>query len=149
MGASGKLTVLCLSVYLYYCVISYIILPGLLPVITALAHQSTALLTCLCYRLQYMKYFPLFSQKCSKELSRGHLGKNNLPEIAIIFLSISLNMCFGCSKESSHRDSSFGYPQHMFRLRNNKNNFQSGGLIVSLSCLLWLRNKVDKYYYDF
>ena len=34
--------------------------------------------------------------------------------VIIIFLSISLNMCFGCSKEPSHRDGSFEYPQHMF-----------------------------------
>ena len=33
-------------------------------------------------------------------------------------LSISLNMCFGCSK-----DLSFEHPQHMFWLRNKKNNF--------------------------
>ena len=30
-----------------------------------------------------------------------------------IFLPISLNMCFGCSKEQSHRDGSFEYPQHV------------------------------------
>ena len=45
-------------------------------------------------------------------------------KIAFNFLSISLNMCFGCSKELSHRDGSFGYPQHMFWLRNKNNNFQ-------------------------
>ena len=44
-------------------------------------------------------------------------------------LSIGLNMCFGCSKEPSHRDSSFEYPQHMFWLRNKKNNFQLRTLI--------------------
>ena len=33
-------------------------------------------------------------------------------------------MCFGCSKEPSHRDGTFEYPQHMFWLRNKKNNFQ-------------------------
>ena len=43
--------------------------------------------------------------------------------MAIFFLSISLNMCFGCSKEPSHRDVSFEYPQHMFWLRNKNNNF--------------------------
>ena len=32
-------------------------------------------------------------------------------------------MCFVCSKEPSHRDGSFEYPQHMFWLRNKKNNF--------------------------
>ena len=40
----------------------------------------------------------------------------------IIFLPISLNICFGCSKEPSHRDGLFEYPQHMFWLRNKKNN---------------------------
>ena len=43
-------------------------------------------------------------------------------KIAIIFLSISLNMCFGCSKEPSHRDGSFEYPQHMFWLRSKEKN---------------------------
>ena len=32
-------------------------------------------------------------------------------------------MCFGCSKEPSHRDGSFEYPQHTFYLINKKNNF--------------------------
>ena len=44
-------------------------------------------------------------------------------KIAIIFLFINLYMCFGCSKELSHRDGSFEYPQHMFWLSNKKNNF--------------------------
>ena len=39
------------------------------------------------------------------------------------FLSISFNMCFGCSKEPSHRDGPFEYSQHMFWLRNKKNIF--------------------------
>ena len=38
-------------------------------------------------------------------------------------------MCFGGSKEPSHRDGSFEYPQHMFWLRNKKNNFQIHTLI--------------------
>ena len=42
----------------------------------------------------------------------------------INFLPINLNICFGCSKEPSHRDGSFEYPQYMFWLRNKKNNFQ-------------------------
>ena len=49
--------------------------------------------------------------------------------IGLIFLPINLNMCFGCSKEPSHRDGSFEYPQHMFWLRNKKNNFQLCTLI--------------------
>ena len=58
----------------------------------------------------------------------NHLSLKNTKivecKIVIIFLSISCNMCFGCSKESSHPDGSFVYPQHMFWLRNKKNNFQ-------------------------
>ena len=50
-------------------------------------------------------------------------------KIAIIVLFISLNMYFGCSKEPSHRDGSFEYPQHMFWLRNKKINFQLRTLI--------------------
>ena len=39
-------------------------------------------------------------------------------------------MCCGCLKEPSHRDGSFEYTQHMFWLRNKKNNFL-------LSTLIW------------
>ena len=55
--------------------------------------------------------------------------RGKMRKIAIIFLSISLNMCFGCSKEPSDWDGSFEYPQHMFWLRNKKNNFQLRTLI--------------------
>ena len=65
--------------------------------------------------------------------------KNNLRKIAIIFSSFSLNMCFGCSKEPSNRDGSFEYPQHIFWLRNKKNN-------VQLRTLIW-RPDTAKYMY--
>ena len=39
----------------------------------------------------------------------------------IIFVSISLIIHFRCSKEPSHLDSSFEYPQHMIWLINKKN----------------------------
>ena len=39
------------------------------------------------------------------------------------FFPISLNICFGCSKEPSHWDGSFDYTQHMFLSRNKKNIF--------------------------
>ena len=58
-------------------------------------------------------------------------------KIAIIVLSISINMCFGCSKEPFHRDGSFEYPEHMFWLRNKKKNFQ-------LSTLIWGPGKGSK-----
>ena len=44
-------------------------------------------------------------------------------ETVKFFLSISFNICFGCSKEPSHQDGSFEYPQHMFWWRNKKINF--------------------------
>ena len=44
-------------------------------------------------------------------------------KIVNIFLPISFNICFGCSKEPSDWDGSFEYPQHMFWLRNKKINF--------------------------
>ena len=44
-------------------------------------------------------------------------------------------MCFVCSKEPSHQGGSFEYPQHMFRLRNKKNNFQ-------LHTLIWRPGRV-------
>ena len=39
-------------------------------------------------------------------------------KIVNIFLPINLNMCIGCSKETSHLDGSFEYRQHMFWLRS-------------------------------
>ena len=64
----------------------------------------------------------------------GTLNTNSLTfehKNVIIFLAISLNMSFGCSKEPS-RDGSLEYPQHIFWLRNKKNNFslKSGGLLT-------------------
>ena len=45
-------------------------------------------------------------------------------------------MCFGYSKEPSHRDGSLEYSHHMFWMRNKKNNFSyaplSGGLKLIL-----------------
>ena len=58
------------------------------------------------------------------KLTIGPVKEINLRKTALIFLSISLNMCFGCSKEPSRRDGSFEYPQHTFWLRKKKNNFQ-------------------------
>ena len=60
------------------------------------------------------------------------------------FLSTNFNMCFGCSKERSHWDGSFEYPQHMFCLRNEKIFFNyavlSGRLYTSKNI-----NLVNKY----
>ena len=64
-------------------------------------------------------------------MRRVVIGKNVWHTIVNIFLPISLNMSFGCSKESSHWDGSIEYPQHMFWLRNKKMNF-------------WLRTLISK-----
>ena len=50
-------------------------------------------------------------------------------KIVIIFLPINLNMCFVCSKEPSHEDGSFEYPQHMFWMRSKENSFTIHTLI--------------------
>ena len=39
-----------------------------------------------------------------------------LSEIAFVFLTISANLCFGCSGEASHWDGSFEHPQYRFVL---------------------------------
>ena len=54
-------------------------------------------------------------------------------KMAIIFLRIRLNMCFGCLKEPSHRDGSFEYPQHMFWWRNKETIFPVRTLIWRLA----------------
>ena len=51
------------------------------------------------------------------------INKNFEHKIVNIFVCVNFNICFGCSKESSHRDGSFEYPQLMFWLRNKKNNY--------------------------
>ena len=50
-------------------------------------------------------------------------------KIANIFLPIHWNLSFGCSKEPSHWDGSFEYPQHMFWMRNKVNSFPIRTLI--------------------
>ena len=49
---------------------------------------------------------------------RFQIRKLFSPITVIVFLPININVCFGCSKELSHRDGSFEYPQHMFWLRS-------------------------------
>ena len=64
-------------------------------------------------------YFGALKDQISKPFER---------KIVNIFLYVSLNMFFGCSEESSHRDGSSEYPQHMFWLRNEKIFFNYTGL---------------------
>ena len=50
--------------------------------------------------------FPLFglyfAEMTKQNSPQGQLSKNNLCKIVIVYLSISLNMCFGFSKAPSH-----------------------------------------------
>ena len=73
-----------------------------------------------------IKLDEIFKETCSyspNQLHRSRYRKNFERKNVDIFLTISRNVCFGCSKEPSHRDGSFEYPQHMFPLRNKKINF--------------------------
>ena len=73
---------------------------------------------------------PYMCDVCGKDYRRKHHLEDHFKgvhlkkksewvssKIVNFFLLISLNICFGCSKEPSHRDSSFEYPQHIFWLR--------------------------------
>ena len=65
-----------------------------------------------------------YSEKYNLNLIGQDKQKNeHKHKIVNIFLRISFNICFGCSKEPSHWDGSFEYPQHMFYLRNKDNYF--------------------------
>ena len=50
----------------------------------------------------YTKKNPYLDKWLILYYTQGQLSKNNLRKIANIFLSTSLNMGFGCSKELSH-----------------------------------------------
>ena len=50
------------------------------------------------------------------------LNYNHEISIKLLFMYNSLNVSFGCSKEPSHRDGSFEYPQHILLLRYKKIN---------------------------
>ena len=59
-------------------------------------------------------------------------------------------MCFGCSKEPSHWDGSFEYPQHVFWMRNKENSFPIRTLIrrpelFMLCCCLLTFFKIDYF----
>ena len=52
------------------------------------------------------------------------ISKHYESKIVIIFLSINLNICFGCSKETSlgaQKNLSFERPKPMFWLKNTEN----------------------------
>ena len=80
-----------------------------------------------------IKFWPRLKMKFKITLtfpySKVQLSKYSEHKNCDFFLSINLNMCFGCSKEPSHWDGSFEYPQHMLWIRNKENSFPTRTLI--------------------
>ena len=66
------------------------------------------------YRQRIYYYLVKFSGTLHRWLQRYHTRIRTLRSSLV---------CFGCSKEPSHWDGSFEYPQHMFWLKNKKINF--------------------------
>ena len=64
--------------------------------------------------------------------SQVYINNNFQRKNENIFLPISFNICFGCSKEPSHLDGSFEYPQRMFWFRYKKVKFSLRTLNFSL-----------------
>ena len=54
-----------------------------------------------------------------------------------VLLSINFNNCIENSKEQSHRDGSFEYPQGMFWLKNKKRLFITNSYLVKVSEYSW------------
>ena len=103
-------------------------------------HSSSSLSPCSLSPTGSSKYYnqPIISnQVITLNASQGqwvHPINNFERKSLIIFLFIGLNMCFGCSKEPSHWDGSFEYPQHIFCLQNNKNKIW----LQYIATFLWL-----------
>ena len=102
----------------------------------------------------YLKINFVFAHREDPEITHyahrsDQLSKIFVRKILIIFLPCNLNICFGCSKESSHEDGSYEYQQHIFWLRNKKNNFQvrtlTWGPVCSISSGSSLFTKVPIY----
>ena len=95
-------------------------------------------------RRSVYSHSPRYNGSCFIEFINSFLAKSTFPFLAIGPVhfcfksrSSSLNMCLGCSKEPSHRDGSFEYPQHRVWLRSKKNNFQLRTLIWGPGCVVF------------
>ena len=87
-----------------------------------LTEHSRLLLQKTCSRKTNASQVLIHQQK--QTVNKQSFKQNFERKIAIIFSPSNLYICFGSSKEPSHRDGSFEHPQYMFWLRNKQNNFQ-------------------------
>ena len=69
--------------------------------------------------LKYVQYIQDMFYPATRTQSSSY-AQYLIIQFLVFSLSIDLNMCFGCSKEPSHRDGSFEYLQHMFWLKISK-----------------------------
>ena len=111
------------------------------PFINAHADLSSRGEANFCLNFPLLPYFVYVLSEGYGETVQAHMSLQYEPSLHSsqnIFLLISLNKCFGCSKEPSHQDGSLEHPQHMFWfwLRNKKIIFNyrllSGGLNVAV-----------------
>ena len=63
------------------------------------------------------------SHELAHSYSQVWINKIFQRKLVNIFIPISFNICFGCSKEPSHWGGSFEYPQHNFGWERRKLNF--------------------------
>ena len=88
------------------------------------------------YQFERLGFFTVDKETTADKVSFSILTEVQIRKfyerkIVIIFLPINFNMCFGCSKDSSYRDSYFEYPQRMFWMRIKENSFPIHTLIWS------------------
>ena len=68
--------------------------------------------------LKLFVYLVLWKDLC--HIPKVQIDTTFEQKIVNIFLPMSFNICFGCSKELSYSDGSFEYPQHIFWFINKK-----------------------------
>ena len=76
---------------------------------------------------------------CFKDWSLSTIGLDKqifLAKIVNIFLPTSFNICFGCSKKTSHLAGSFEHLEHILWLRNKKINFVLRTVLTKVLCAL-------------
>ena len=89
-----------------------------------MCHGSVVLYPNLCYKeVGYKGTAQYVNTGIEEYIFQVWIHKIFKRKLVNFFLPISFIICFGYSKEPSHRDGSFEHPQHMFWMRNKKINF--------------------------